>query len=252
MIDTFMHDGILELRLNRPPVNALDPALVERLRTHIEHAPDEGARGIVLTGHQGMFSAGLDVPLLLTLDRDGMRAFWRDFFALCAALARSPIPTVAAVSGHSPAGGAVLALFCDYRVMARGTYRIGLNEVQVGLTVPDCIQRALRRVVGTYRAERLLVAGSMLTADEALACGFVDELAPVEETVTRALHWMHELLALPPRAMRTTRAMARADLADAFADLDALPVEEFLDGWFGEETQSTLKALVAQLKAKKG
>ena len=252
MIDTFMHEGVLELRLNRPPVNALDPALVEHLRRHIERAPDEGARGIVLTGHPGMFSAGLDVPLLLTLERDGMRAFWRDFFALCAALARSPIPTVAAVSGHSPAGGAVLALFCDYRVMARGTYRIGLNEVQVGLTVPDCIQLALRRVVGTYRAERLLVAGSMLTADEALACGFVDELAPVEETVTRALHWMRELLALPPRAMRSTRAMARADLANAFADLKALPVEDFLDGWFSEETQSTLKALVAQLKAKKG
>jgi Delta3-Delta2-enoyl-CoA isomerase len=251
MIDTFLQDGVLELRLDRAPVNALDPALVAGLRKHVESAPEEGARGIVLTGRQGMFSAGLDVPFLLTLDRDGMRAFWREFFALCAALARSPIPSVAAISGHSPAGGAVLALFCDYRVMARGPYRIGLNEVQVGLTVPDCIQLALRRVVGTYRAERLLVAGRMLTADDALACGFVDELAAVEETVTRAQHWMRELLALPTQAMRTTRALARADLADAFADLDALPVDDFLDGWFSEETQTVLKALVAQLKTKK-
>jgi Delta3-Delta2-enoyl-CoA isomerase len=252
MIDTFMHDGVLELRLNRPPVNALDPALVETLRMHVERAPDEGAQGIVLTGSQGMFSAGLDVPLLLKLERDGMRAFWREFFALCGALAKCPVPLVAAVSGHSPAGGAVLALFCDYRVVARGTYRIGLNEVQVGLIVPDCIQLALRRVVGAHLAERLLVAGRMLTAEEAMECGFVDELAPVEDTVTRALHWMHELLALPSHAMRSTRAMARADLAGAFADLDALPVEDFLDGWFSEETQATLRALVAHLKAKKG
>ncbi len=252
MIDTHLHDGVLELRLNRPPVNALDPALVTTLRKHIDQAPTEGARGIVLTGRQGMFSAGLDVPALLNLDRAAMRVFWRDFFALCASLARAPIPTVAAISGHSPAGGAVLALFCDYRVMARGPYRIGLNEVQVGLTVPDCIQMALRRVVGTYMAERLLVAGRMLNGEEAAACGFVDELAPVEETVTRALHWMHELLALPSQAMLGTRAMARADLANAFADIDALPVEDFLDVWFSEETQAVLRALVAQLKAKKG
>ncbi len=249
MIETTIHDSVLELRMNRPPVNALDPTLVAALREHLEKAPCESARGIVLSGQQGMFSAGLDVPFLLTLDRDGMREYWRGFFALCATLARSPVPVTAAITGHSPAGGAVLALFCDYRVMARGPFRIGLNEVQVGLTVPDCIQMALRRVVGPYRAERLLVAGRMLTGEEALEAGFVDELAPVDETVTRAVHWMHELLALPPRAMLATRAMARADLAAVFEDLDALPVEDFLDGWFGEETQSVLQALVAKLKS---
>ena len=250
MIDTTQHDGVLELRLNRPPVNALDPTLVADLRMRVERAARDGTRGILLTGREGMFSAGLDVPFLLTLERAAMRAFWREFFALCAALARSPVPLAAAVSGHSPAGGAVLALFCDYRVMANGPYRIGLNEVQVGLTVPDCIQLALRRVVGAYRAERLLVAGRMLTPEEALECGFVDELAPEGETVPRALQWLNDLLALPPQAMRGTRAMARADLAGAFVDLDALPVEDFLDGWFSDETQATLHALVAQLKAK--
>jgi enoyl-CoA hydratase/carnithine racemase len=251
MLDIHDHDGVRELRLNRPPVNALDPTLVKHLREAVERAPADGVQGLLLSGSQGMFSAGLDVPALLELDRDGMRAFWREFFNLCATLAHSPIPVVAAVTGHSPAGGAVLALFCDYRVMAHGPFRIGLNEVQVGLIVPDCIQLALRRTVGAYRAERLLVSGAMLTSDEALECGFVDELAGVEEVTTRALHWMHELLALPNAAMRKTRALARADLAAAFADLDALPVEDFLDGWFSDETQAVLKALVAKLKGKK-
>jgi enoyl-CoA hydratase/carnithine racemase len=118
------------------------------LRRAIVQAPEDGAAALVLSGSPGLFSAGLDIPVLLQLDRDAMRTFWHGFFGLCAALARSPIPVAAAVTGHSPAGGAVLALFCDYRVMARGEYRIGLNEVQVGLTVPDCIQAALRRLVG--------------------------------------------------------------------------------------------------------
>lgn len=250
MLSTIDHDDIRELQLARPPVNALNPELVQALRRAVEDAPAEGAAGLVLSGAPGLFSAGLDVPALLGLDRAAMRAFWREFFALCAALARSPIPTVAAIGGHSPAGGAVLALFCDYRVMAEGPFRIGLNEVQVGLTVPDCIQLALRRTVGAYRAERLLVAGAMLESAAALACGFVDELAPPAQVDTRARAWLRDLLALPRHAMLSTRKLARADLAAAFADPDALPVEDFLDGWFADETQAVLHALVARLKSK--
>jgi 3,2-trans-enoyl-CoA isomerase len=250
MLDQIRHDDILELRLARPPVNALDAGLIRALRDAIEAAPREGARGIILSGRSGMFSGGLDVPSLLQLDRDGMAQLWRDLFSTCAALARSPIPSVAAITGHSPAGGAVLSIFCDYRIMARGAYRIGLNEVQVGLFVPEPIQRGLRRLVGNYRAERLMVAGAMVESEQALATGFVDELVDVDHVVARAQLWLSELLALPPRAMSETRRVARADLADSFADVASLDVTEFVDGWFGEESQRVLQALVAKLKAK--
>jgi enoyl-CoA hydratase/carnithine racemase len=250
MLDTIHHDGIHELRLARPPVNALDPALVRRLREAIESAPARGARALLLSGQPGMFSAGLDVPALLALDRDAFRVFWADFFGLCAALARSPIPLAAAVTGHSPAGGAVLAILCDYRVMARGEYRIGLNEVQVGLLVPECIQLAFRRLVGAREAERLLVTGAMLEPDAAQAIGFVDELAGPGEVVGRARDWLHAVLQLPPHAVPATRRLARADLAGFFAEPDKLPIEDFLDGWFAPETQAVLHGLVARLKAK--
>ncbi|MGH8216754.1 MAG: enoyl-CoA hydratase/isomerase family protein, partial [Rhodanobacteraceae bacterium] len=224
MLERIEHDhGILELRLARPPVNALNPELIAALKRAIEQAPNDGAEALVLSGSPGLFSAGLDIPALLQLDRDAMRAFWKDFFGVCAALARSPIPVVAAVTGHSPAGGAVLAIFCDYRVMARGEFRIGLNEVQVGLTVPDCIQAALRRLVGTYRAERLLVAGTMPDSEDALAQGLVDELTGIDQVVTRAIAWLEPLLQLPRQAMLATRAMARADLARLFDDPASLP-----------------------------
>lgn len=252
MLERIEHDsGIRELRLARPPVNALNPELVHALREAVEAAPREGTQALVISGGSGIFSAGLDVPTLLALDRDQMRAFWSEFFGLCGALARSPVPIVAAISGHSPAGGAVLALFCDYRVMARGAYRIGLNEVQVGLTVPDCIQAGLRRLVGAYRAERLLVQGAMLDAEAALATCFVDELADVDFVVARAIGWIGEILKLPRQAMLSTRAMARADLAALFADPASLPVEDFLEMWFATEAQNTLRAMVEKLKAKK-
>ena len=251
MLNITNHDnGIREIQLARPPVNALNLELLRALHAAVDDAVQGGVRGIVLSGAQGLFSAGVDVPALLGRDRAGVREYWREFFALCATLARAPIPLVAAITGHSPAGGAVLALFCDYRVMAEGPYRIGLNEVQVGLIVPESIQLALRRVVGTYRAERLLVAGAMIEAGEALACGFVDELTGVDQVSTRALHWLGELLALPSHAMLATRTLARADLAAAYADLDALPLDDFVEEFFHPQTQAVLQQLVARLKSK--
>jgi Delta3-Delta2-enoyl-CoA isomerase len=243
-------NGIREIQLARPPVNALNLELLRVLRSAIDESVRDGVRGIVLSGARGLFSAGVDVPALLARDRAGVREYWRELFAVCGTLACSPIPLVAAITGHSPAGGAVLSLFCDYRVMAEGPYRIGLNEVQVGLIVPESIQLALRRVVGSYRAERLLVSGAMIEAAEALACGFVDELTGVDQVTTRALHWLGELLALPAHAMLATRTLARADLAAAYADIDALPLDDFTDAFFHPQTQAVLQQLVARLKAK--
>lgn len=252
MLERIEHEGgIRELRMARPPVNALDGELIRALRNAIEQAPVDGAQALVISGAPGLFSAGLDVPALLQLDRRGMEIVWRDFFGLCGALARSPIPSVAAVTGHSPAGGAVIALFCDFRVMAHGTYRIGLNEVQVGITVPDFIQAALRRIVGAYRAERLAVEGAMLDAEAAHAIGLIDELADVDHVLVRATGWLTELLKLPREAMLGTRALARADLAALFADPNAFPVESLLESWFAPETQTTLRALVERLKTKR-
>jgi Delta3-Delta2-enoyl-CoA isomerase len=250
MLNIIKHDAITEIQFARPPVNALNLALLRAVQGALAEAVDDGARGIVLSGAQGMFSAGVDVPALLGLDRASVREFWRDFFVTCGALARSPVPVVAAITGHSPAGGAVLSVFCDYRVMAQGPYRIGLNEVQVGLVAPDCIQMALRRVVGDYRAERLLVSGALIDAERALAYGFVDELAAVDQVTTRALHWLNEILALPSHAMLTTRKIARKDLIETYADIDSLPIDGFIDTFFHPQTQATLQELVARLKSK--
>ncbi len=251
-LETIQHGAIHELRLARPPVNALDADLIRGLREAIEAAPGQGARAILLSGRPGMFSGGLDVPSLLQLDREGMQKVWNDFFGLLAAIARSPVPIVAAITGHSPAGGAVLSIYCDYRIMARGPFRIGLNEVQVGLTVPEIVQGALRRLLGSHRAERLMVAGAMIEAEQALAVGLVDELIETELVVGRAINWLQDLLKLPPVAMSETRRLARADLRKLFDDAGDLRDEDFVDNWFSPESQTVLHAMAAGLKAKNG
>lgn len=251
MLERLQHGSIVELRLARPPVNALDPALVAQLIAAVRDAPGQGTRAIVLSGSPGMFSAGLDVPVLLTLERAALADFWRAFFELLARMARCPVPIVAAITGHSPAGGAVLGIFCDYRIMAEGPYKIGLNEVQVGLSVPPAIQFALRRLVGAHRSERLMVAGAMIDSAEALRIGMVDELAPVASVVPQALAWCERHLALPPLAMAETRRIARADLHEGIGAPGSHDVDDFVEAWYGAETQAVLKALVDRLKRPK-
>jgi len=112
------------------------------------------------------------------------------------------------------------------------------------------IQLALRRLVGAHRAERLMVAGAMIDSDEALRVGFVDEVVGVDDVVPRALAWCRQHLALPPLAMANTRRFARADLADIMGDPNRFPAEDFAASWFGDETQTVLRALVEKLKSK--
>jgi len=251
MIQTLDHGPVRELKLDRPPANALTPELIAVLRAGVESAPAEGARALVISGSPRMLSGGLDVPHLIQLDRPAIQAAWRDFYGLMKALATSPIPTAAAVTGHAPAGGAVISIFCDARIMAEGDFKIGLNEVQVGLFLPPVIFKTMRRIVGSRQAERLCVGGLMVSAAEALRIGLVDELAPHGQVVERAVEWCRSLLALPPNAMAATRRMARADLATLFEEGSEEEIAFVLDEWFSEETQRVMREVAERLGKKK-
>lgn len=247
LIETTDHGDIRELRLARAPANALNPELCLALRDAIDTAVADGAAGLVLAGGPKVFSGGLDVPHLLGLEgRPALRDAWDAFFAGARALAGAPVPVAAAIAGHAPAGGCVLALCCDWRVMASGPFRIGLNETQVGLVAPPGIQLLLRRAVGARQAERLLVAGLLPDAQEALAIGLVDELAGIDEVPLRARAWLETLLVLPRQPMLQTRAIARADLVASLAD-EQLQLDRLIDAWDAPDTQAALRALVARL-----
>jgi enoyl-CoA hydratase/carnithine racemase len=253
-IDTLRHDGgIIELRLARAPVNALDPALCHALQNAIAVAVADGAKGLVLSGNEKVFSAGLDVPHLLSLgdDRTALRGAWGAFFDAARALAGATVPVVAAITGHAPAGGCVLALCCDYRVMAKSEdsarpFRLGLNETQVGLVAPAGIQHLMERTVGKHRAGVLLTTGELVDTSKALAIGLVDEVVAADQVIARSVAWLQSLLALPRKPVLATREIARADVVAALSP-QSIQLDHFIDAWTEPDTQAGLRALVARL-----
>lgn len=248
LVETIVHGHVTELRLARAPVNALNPDLCNDLAQALAGAVANGAGGIVLAGGPKVFSAGLDVPFLLSLgdDQAALLQAWTAFFDAARALLNSPVPVVAAIAGHAPAGGCVLALCCDYRIMAEGPYRIGLNETQVGLAAPEGIQALMARVVGPHRAERLLVAGAMPDAAEALRIGLVDELTNIDEVAIRARVWLEELLQLPRKPMLETRRIARVDAVDCLREA-RIDLPHFVAAWMEPDTQTGLRAMLARI-----
>jgi enoyl-CoA hydratase/carnithine racemase len=231
MLDIIDHEGrIREIRLARPPVNALSGEMLHALIAAVEGASGESA--LLITGQPGVFSAGLDVPAILALDAAAMAQVFATLWHAQRVIATSPLPVVFGLTGHCPAGGTVLAIHADYRVMAQnlmagGEFRLGLNEVQVGLFPGPVIHGAFRRLVGGHAAQ-LLTRGALIDPATALRVGLVDEICEASQCAARALEVAREFAALPREPMLRTRELARRELVQLFgapADAERLARE---------------------------
>lgn len=242
--------GIRIVTLDRPPVNALSGDLLVAIRDSLEDAEASGAAAVILTGREGIFSAGLDLIELMTLDRAGLERFLRAFFDLMRALAVAPMPVVAAISGHCPAGGTVLSLFCDLRIMAAGEFGVGLNEVRVGIPMPRVVVDLAVRTLGPRRAERALVAGRLYDPAAAAAVGFVDEVVPPSEVLSRAVTRARELVEAPSFALAVTRDRLRSDLRDLVDRHREADVAWLADAWFRDDVQTPLGEAVRRLSTR--
>src|SRR5690606_7927340 len=184
---TQVTDHICTIQLDRGKSNAMHLEMIAELRQLLaQQKSDPAIEAIVLQGKEGFFSSGLDLITLFEYDEHNSRAFWADFMALIYDLAAFPKPAIAAIPGHSPAGGCVLALCCDHRIMVEGAYIIGLNEVPVGIIVPHSIFELYSFWLGNAQATKFLLEGKLLTPGEALQSGLIDEIVPFNRIQTAA------------------------------------------------------------------
>ncbi|MBW2141336.1 MAG: enoyl-CoA hydratase/isomerase family protein [Deltaproteobacteria bacterium] len=151
-----------------------------------------------------------------------------------------PLPTACAIAGHAPAGGTVLALACDYRFAASGRKLIGLNEVQLGLPVPQITDSIMRQIVGDREATELLYQGDLIEPARAQQIGLVDEIHPLEEVEDRAVEKIAKLAALPHPALTAIKANRVEAVRLTYEKNKEIKNQEFLDCWFSQPVQELL------------
>jgi enoyl-CoA hydratase len=240
-------DDLAILRLEGPRANAIGDAWLAALGRLLDES--EGARALVLVGHERFFSAGLDLPSLVGLDRAAMGRFIGAFDATMLRVFEIERPVIAAVNGHAIAGGCVLALQCDWRVMSEG--KIGLNEVALGIGLPTGVVESLRAAVPAASLGPVALEARLVEPEEARRLGLVDELAAPAELLGRATAKARELAALPSLAFAQVKRALRRPAIAAIRTHGAEERDAWLDTWFSDEGRRRVGEAVARLTRKK-
>lgn len=226
--------------------NALDDELLGALGGEVEALVAAGAPPLVLhSAHPNIFCPGLDLKKLDGRSRDDLRRLIEQFAALLRRLATYPGPTVAALSGHAIAGGCLLALACDRRVMARAGARLGLSEINLGIPVPAGAITMLLALYPTRAVEQLVLEGDGFGGERAAELGFVERLAERDAVLDEAVRVANHLGSRPAAAFAEAKGFLRATMAAAMAARDAGEIERFLNHWFDPATQDRIGAQVA-------
>jgi enoyl-CoA hydratase/carnithine racemase len=215
--------GLCTLRLDRPPMNALDEDLLQLLTEVVAGLEvDASCRALLVVSEAQVFAAGADIKMLERADAALQQRFRDGVQALFDRIERLPFPTVAAIEGHAMGGGLELALACDVRVLSDAPdLKLGLPEVRLGLLPGAGGTQRLSRLLGKTRALDLLLSGRSLDAATALEWGVVTEVAPAPTTRARAAELAERFAAGPTVAYAALKRCALAalhgDLAEGLA-----------------------------------
>ncbi|MBZ6473595.1 enoyl-CoA hydratase/isomerase family protein [Streptomyces griseocarneus] len=220
-------EGVGTVRLDRPPMNALDIATQDRLRELADELTRrDDVRAVVIWGGEKVFAAGADIKEMQHMDHAAMVARSRGLQDSFTAVARIPKPVVAAVTGYALGGGCELALCADFRIAADNA-KLGQPEILLGLIPGAGGTQRLSRLVGPSKAKDLIFTGRQVKADEALALGLVDRVVPAADVYAEAHAWAARLAAGPAIALRAAKEAVDAGLE---TDIDTgLAIER---NWF--------------------
>jgi enoyl-CoA hydratase/carnithine racemase len=223
-------DGAAELLLRRGKVNAIDEQVVRELGAAFRELEDEAeTKAIVLTSQGPFFSFGFDIPELLDYPKASFLEFLAAFSDLYTYLFAYPKPIVAALNGHAIAGGCMLALACDFRIMVSGKARISLNEITFGASLFAGSVRMLRFAVGDRNAQTIACDGSMYSAEEAQRLGLVDQISSVDALAEVTREAASRFVAKDAAAFRGIKGLLRKPVADEMAAREGASLREFAD-----------------------
>ncbi|NVJ92237.1 MAG: crotonase/enoyl-CoA hydratase family protein [Methylocystaceae bacterium] len=207
---TYEQDGdIAIITLNDGKANAFTFDMIAEVDKALDKAEQE-AKAVIMTGRAGMFCGGFDLKTMMD-GGDGREKILLEGFKLSYKMMNFPYPIVIASTGHSVAYGGVLLLSADYRVSSDGNFKIGLNEIAIGLVMPDYGVDLVRNRIPLSHQIPAMANSVLYNPQNAIPAGFIDEMVPAEETLSRAKEVAAQLTKLDMHAHAEAKRALRRD-----------------------------------------
>jgi enoyl-CoA hydratase/carnithine racemase len=241
------------VRMDKARGNAIDAAFLHAMTEACARVGEDGnVQGVLLaSAHPKLFCPGLDLITLIDYDRPALEAFMLRFAELVWQLYGLRKPMVAAVNGHAVAGGCILALTADWRILRRGGAQIGLNEVRIGVPLPWTVALLLRSSVPAAGLVPVALLGRNFADEEALSVGLVHELADGDAFEDHCLARLEELSDKDNESVGTIKAYLRQDTLDQMKAHERARIADFLDAWFTPRTRAWIQKTVDSLSKRK-
>jgi enoyl-CoA hydratase/carnithine racemase len=241
-------DGVGTIRLERPPMNALNTQVQEELRAAaVAASADPCVRAVVVYGGEKVFAAGADIKEMADMSYVDMAERAADLSSALGAIARIPKPVVAAITGYALGGGCELALACDWRVVAEDA-KLGQPEIKLGIIPGAGGTQRLARLVGPARAKDLVMSGRMIDAEEALRIGLADRVAPAGQVYQAAVDLLQPYVSGPAQALRAAKLAVDGGLEMDLASGLAWESQLFAALFATDDRREGMAAFVAKRK----
>lgn len=253
-VDFDKSTGVAVLTMQSPPVNSLSLEFITELCINLEKLEmDKACRGLIVTSSlPKVFSAGLDILEMYGTSPERCGEFWRAVQEMWLKMYKSNMVTVAAINGSSPAGGCLLSLTCDYRIMADNPrYSIGLNETLLGIVAPFWFKDTMANTIGHRNTEMALALGLLYSPTEALNVGLVDQIVPQDQLLDTAAKTMTKWLAIPDHARQITKSMMRKATVDRMTSNREADIQNFVNFVTKDSIQKSLRMYLEMLKKRK-
>ncbi len=236
MIELEERGGITILRMAAGKGNALNLEFTRALDESLQQLERSPTKAVVLTGNGNVFGAGVDLPSLVSGGPEYVRRFVPAMVAGFERLVSFSKPLVGAINGHAIAGGAIIMLACDQRLLAKGKARVGLTEIRVGVEFPAWALEIARFATPAEHLSTLIMTGRTWLPEESLARGLVDELVEADRLIERACDVATELAAIPPVCFAANKRALRRPMVERARHLTATEGAALVEKWCAPET----------------